>query len=314
MKIEKREGKEIIMNGIISKDHIKGAWIGICLVLLTIFMSCEDPIDVDLEDGGVQLVVDAWLDNRVEDQEIVLTLSQSYFNSADPQVIRDAQVVVNRNDGTIFEFSHIADGRYVWASEGQSIGVEGDVFTLNIDYNNRSYSSSTEIHRVPVIDSVGVEFREDEIFSDDGFFTQFFARDPMGIGDAYWIKTFHNGSFLNKSQELNIAYDAGFDAGSGIDGLIFIPPIRELTNRLDENLLPMPYEEGDTVLVELHSINNQAFNFLEIARDQINNGDNGIFSIPLANTRSNITASDDSLVLGFFNVAGVSTNSRVVGE
>ena len=76
----------------------------------------------------------------------------------------------------------------------------------------------------------------------------------------------------------------------------------------------MPYEEGDTVLVELHSINNQAFNFLEIARDQINNGDNGIFSIPLANTRSNITASDDSLVLGFFNVAGVSTNSRIVGE
>ena len=213
-----------------------------------------------------------------------------------PQVIRDAQVVVNRNDGTIFEFSHIADGRYVWASEGQSMGVEGDVFTLNIDYNNRSYSSSTEIHRVPVVDSVGVEFREDEIFSDDGFFTQFFARDPMGIGDAYWIKTFHNGSFLNKSQELNIAYDAGFDAGSGIDGLIFIPPIRELTNRLDENLLPMPYEEGDTVLVELHSINNQAFNFLEIARDQINNGDNGICLLytspsPRDRTRSRMPSS-----------------------
>lgn len=314
MKIKIREIRKIDVTNFLSKDNMKGICIGISLMIVMSIMSCEDPIDVPLQDGGVQLVVDAWVDNQVRDQEIVLSLSQAYFNSADPQAVRDAQIAITRDDGALFEFVHVEDGRYVWTSNGQSLGQEGDVFTLDIDYDNNSYSSSTAINRVPDIDSVGVEFREDEIFSDDGYYTQFFARDPMGKGDTYWIKTFFNGSFLGKAQELNIAFDAGFDAGSGIDGLIFIPPIREFTNRLDEDLLPIPYELGDTVTVELLSINNQAFNFLEIARDQINNGDNGIFSIPLANTRSNITASDDSLVLGFFNVAGVSTSSRVIGE
>ncbi len=314
MKIERIENRMERINRVMCQDNITVVWMGLAFIILMTIMSCEDPIDVALEDGGVQLVVDAWIDNQVMDQEIILSLSQAYFDSTDPITIRDARVVVSRNDGASFEFSHIGDGRYVWPANGESLGEEGDVFTLNIDYDNKTYTSSTVINRVPVIDSIGIEFRDDEIFSDDGFYTNFFARDPMGIGDTYWIKTYHNGTFLSKPQELNLAFDAGFDAGSGVDGLIFIPPIREFTNRLDEDLLPIPYELGDTVRVELLSINNQAFNFLEIARDQINNGDNGIFSIPLANTRSNVSASDGSLVLGFFNVAGVSVVSRVIEE
>ncbi len=314
MKIERSEVEKSDMKKHLTIYNPKTACLGTCLAIMMIMMSCEDPIDVPLQDGGVQVVVDAWIDNQVKDQQIILSLSQPYFDSSNPEVVKDAQVVVSRGDGALFEFVHVADGRYVWTSNGESLGKEGDVFTLNIDYDNLNYKASTEIHRVPPVDSVGVEFREDEIFLDDGYYTQFYARDPMGKGDTYWIKTFHNGRFLDKSQEMNIAYDAGFDAGSGIDGLIFIPPLRELTNRLDDDLLNIPYEIGDTVEVELHSINNQAFNFLEIARDQINNGDNGIFSIPLANTRGNVTSSDGSLVLGFFNVAGVSKNSRVIGE
>ena len=73
-----------------------------------------------------------------------------------------------------------------------------------------------------------------------------------------------------------------------------------------------PYNEGDVVRVEIHSISNEAFNFLEVARDQINNGDNGIFSIPLANTRTNITSEEGKAVLGFFNIAAVSSASILV--
>ena len=53
------------------------------------------------------------------------------------------------------------------------------------------------------------------------FIVSFFARDPFGAGDTYWIKTYKNGSFLNKPQELNIAYDAAFDGGSASDGIVF---------------------------------------------------------------------------------------------
>lgn len=289
-------------------------YILLACTMVILVMSCEDPIDVTLEDGGVQLVVDAWISNLPEDQVITLTSSQQYFDSSQPPAVTDASVSILSSSGEVFSFEHRGEGRYVWTSNNQTFGSVGDVMELKVDYENSVYSSSATILRVPVIDSIGFEFREDEIFLDDGLYAQFYSRDPMGLGDTYWIKTFYNGEYLDKSQELNIAYDAGFDAGTGIDGLIFIPPVREFVNRLDEDLLSIPYEVGDTVRVEIHSISNQAFNFLEIARDQINNGDNGIFSIPLANARTNITADDGSQVLGFFNVSAVESKERIAGE
>ncbi len=65
----------------------------------------------------------------------------------------------------------------------------------------------------------------------------------------------------------------------------------------------------------VHSISNLAFDYLRIARDQINNGANTIFAIPIANARSNIlTVEGDEIALGFFNVAAISRLDSVIEE
>ena len=274
--------------------------------------SCEDVIQVELEDGGEALVVDAWLNTLEVDQEILLSAAQTYFDGSAPQGIVSAEVLLRRNDGAIFTFLHDEGGKYIWPYASGGLGEVGDSFQLEINYDGQSFQGQSELRRVPQIDSIGIEFREDELFFDDGLYAQFFARDFIGGGDTYWIRTYKNGDFLSKTQSINLAFDAGFDAGTGVDGLIFIPPIRELINELDEDLLQVPYEVGDEIRVEIHSISNEAFDFMEIARDQINNGDNGIFSIPLANTRTNISSTGGLPVLGFFNMAAVSTRTRIV--
>lgn len=284
------------------------------IVSLLLFAACEDVIDVELLEGETALVVDAWVDNLAREQVISLTLSQPFFDNSLPTGIEDAVVTIQRSDDSQIVFTHRGDGQYIYDGTTTTIGEIGEVLDLSIVYQGVTYSATSRINRVPTIDSIGVEFRENEIFSPDGLYAQFFSREPVGLGDTYWIRTFANGDFLNSAQELNIAFDAGFDGGAGVDGIIFIPPIRELTNRLDGNGLPIPYIEGDTVLVEIHSISNEGFRFLETARDQISNGDNGLFSIPQANTRTNVTAEGGLTVLGFFNVAGVSESTRVIGE
>jgi hypothetical protein len=90
----------------------------------------------------------------------------------------------------------------------------------------------------------------------------------------YGRKAYKNGVFLNKPTELNIAYDAAFDAGGGIDGITFITPIRELINRFpdpdtDDDFETAQYVADDQVHVEIHSIINEVFMFLQMARDQI---------------------------------------------
>ena len=282
---------------------------------LLLLFACEDVIDVELDPFEQNLVVDAWLTNQSSDQVVQLSRAQGYFDSSVPSGITNAEVYIDRQDGQRFHFEHSGQGNYVWSPESDQdrLGAVDDSFVLHIDSDEGTFRGEATIFRVPQIDSIGQEFRDDEIFLDDGIYLQFYARDFVGLGDAYWIKAFRNGTYLDKIEELNLAYDAGFDAGTGIDGLIFIPPIRELVNPVDEDLIPQPWDPGDHIRVEIHSMSTDAFNFMEIARDQIANGNNGIFGLPLANTNGNISRNDDgTMALGFFNIAAVSSLEKTV--
>ena len=280
----------------------------ILFLSLLFFIACEDPIDVRLDDAEQQTVVDAWLDNSKQRQEIRISQTLPYFTAEFAPGVENATVTVTRNDGSLFNFEHEADGVYVYnVPQGETLGSVGDQFELTVSVDNDMYTANAEIYRVPEIDSLVQEFRENEVFTDDGIYCQVFARDFEGLGDTYWIKSYRNGQFLNRPFEINLAYDAGFDSGGEVDGFVFIYPIRDLVNEVDTDGIPQPWEVGDDIRVEIHSISNDAFSFLEIMRDQLLNSFNGIFAEPLANTKGNIVhANGDKTVLGVFNVSAVS--------
>lgn len=282
--------------------------------------SCEDVVDIETDPLTPQLVVDAWVNNQSESQQIFLSMTQPYFQNTLPEGISGATVQVIKNENEVFEFTEIEKGNYVWTpSNNEILGEVGDEFSLVIDLDGKTYVSSSTLNRVPPIDSISQELREAELGNPEGIYTEFFARDFIGEGDTYWIKTFKNGEFLNKPSEINFAFDAGFSSGAAVDGLIFIPPIREAINRLpdsdsEDNSDVAPWTQGDEVYVEIHSISLEAFNFLATAQRQMINGDNGIFAEPVINTTGNIICLQDDTeeVLGVFNVAGISNLSRVI--
>ncbi len=285
----------------------------LALIWLVIgFSSCTDQVDVDLQDADALLIVDAWLDNRPQVQNIRLSWSHDYFNSAFTQGLDEAEVNLTRDDGTVFNFTSAGDGNYRWGSQGgDSLGEAEDEFALEIKYNGKTYSAESRFNRVPVIDSIAQEYFESELGRDDGIYTEFFARDLEGDGDTYWIKAYKNGQFLNRPQEMNLAYDAGFSAGSNSDGLIFIPPIRDAINPQDED--NQAWVVGDVCLVEIHSLNLDAFYFMGEAFTQMTNGDATIFALPVANVDGNIRSSDEGEeVLGMFNLAMVSSYEQVI--
>ncbi len=285
----------------------------IAIIVGFFLLGCEDVVDVELGEFPPQLVIDAWVNDMPELQVITLSESATYFDPNQTPRVDDATVTIIRDDNQEFNFQFTENGQYVYdPTESGVLGEVGNTFELQIQYAGQEFCASTELFRVPEIESIELEFR-DEIFFPEGIYAQFIARDFVGLGDTYWIRTFKNGVFRNNPRELNIAFDAAFDGGSGIDGLVFIPPIRDLVNPVDENFTPIPWLPDEIIKIEIHSISQNAFQFMEIARDQMQNGDNGIFALPLANTRSNISnCSSGELALGFFNVASVSSVSRVI--
>jgi len=282
---------------------------------LLVFTSCEDTIDVDLDQNVDQLVVDAWINNNPEKQVIRLTTTAPYFKDSFTPVVTGATVIVTDDAGDTFSFlDNDNDGTYEWIPAiGQTLGQIGTKLRLTISSEGETYTATSQIHRVPSIDSISVRFRDDMLGEPDGIYAELFAKDFVGEDDVYWIKSFKNGEYLNKPDELNIAYDAAFTAGT-VDGVTFIRPIREFVNPTTEDD-ESPYVFGDSIRIEIHSLNLDAFFFLEQVFTQTTIGDNGIFAEPPSNVSTNIENLDlnsKKLPLGFFNVALVSSEEVVV--
>ena len=289
------------------------------LALVLFLASCEDVIEVETGFEESQLVVDAWLDNMDRKQTIRLTQSQDYFDSNFSRGVQGAEVNLVVNGERTIEFTETAPGDYSWTpgSAGE-IGVVGDAYELEIKVGGEIFSGRSEMKRVPRIDSIAQVFEEEQLGIPEGIYAELFATDFVGTGDTYWVRTWKNDTLLNKPLEILVIWDSTFDSGSDLDGVQFIFPIRRGINPIPDDFdsiddLPPPYAPGDSIYVELHSITNDAFRFWSIAQEQMINGENGIFALPVANTRGNVfNQNSNERVLGFFNVSATETASKVI--
>jgi hypothetical protein len=289
------------------------------LLSLLILSSCEEDIVPELEPAEPQIVIDAWINNTPTSQYIRITETLPYFDSLTDAGVKNAIVYIEDNtDNTRYDFNEISPGVYEWVPTTAlpQLGTIQNSYDLNVEIEGETYTATSILNRVPEIDSIVFSYKSESLYP-DGYYAQFYATDLIGAGDTYWIKAYKNGQFLNKANELNLAFDAGFSEGSNIDGTTFIGFIRELINPYDSDEagddLP-PYMPGDSVIVEIHSINYEAFTYLNELRIQTDRpgGFAELFSVPLSNVSSNIIGSDPEGLkpLGFFNMSAKS----VLGE
>jgi len=282
-------------------------------ILLLGFFSCEEVVDIDLKDAPAIVVVDAWITDQSEVQQIVLSQTQPYFNNNEPVGLGGASVQILNSSSEVITFTASAKvGTYSWdpTTDPSFFATIGERYTLSITLaDGTQYSAQSQINRVPEVEEIKFTFQEEEAFQQEGYEGEFLATDFEGSGDTYWIKAYKNGQFLNKPFELNTAYDAGFSAGGNVDGVVFIQPIQGGVQELDEDLATVPYQLGDSLYVEILSITNEAFDFLEQVKIQTqrDGGFAEIFAEPFQNVTTNISsANSEDQVAGFFNVSSVS--------
>ncbi len=275
---------------------------------------CEDAIDIKTETGPAELVVDGWITNKTGPQTIKLTLSAAYFNNSPARPALGAEVSVTDDKGTVYQFmDEKGKGIYRWTpkSDTVALGRIGGKYALQIRYDGEEYAATSEIKRVPKIDSL---VYEEESFPinppkgpKDGYLAQFYARDFVGLGDTYWIKALKSGKLYGTDpNDISLVFDASFSPGSPSDGLVFIQPLRQSIN---VNKL---FSAGDTVGVELHSITLESYYFLFQVRQETTNG--GIFAVPPANIPTNIQnlKPNGKKALGFFGTSAVSRAETVI--
>ena len=195
----------------------------------------------------------------------------------------------------------------------------GSSYTLNIQHDGKEIIAQSTMNRTSTIDSVNFVRGQ---FPEGSYYAEFWSREEAGIGDAYWIKSYVNGIYQNGLDDIITCIDAGASSeGAVIDGIPFIPPIRRGITRFetdDDGGFISPFNKGDSIYVEIHSVTYEAFDFLNKTSIQINRpgGFGELFAVSLSNVPTNLQVVNDNTfpVVGFFNISAVHGMGNTLDE
>jgi hypothetical protein len=275
------------------------------LVLVALGLSsCEDPVDIDIDNGISQLSIDAFINNLDKKQIIHIKQSKEFFDSNEQVPVLNATVKVVDSEGSVYNFlDNNNKGEYSW-DEGILV-KENLTYSLQVAYDGELYTCEEVANPVPQIDSLVVRPAEAGFGGQEpeegAFQVELYAIDLAEREDFYWIKLLRNDSIDSRPGAINTSLDGG---GSGSDGILFIPPVRFV--RLNNG--DRPYKKGETVEVQIHSVNENTYLFFNQVSNQINNS--GLFAVPSSNVRTNIVSSPSDIkkkAIGMFSVSMVAT-------
>lgn len=272
----------------------------ISIFAIVVLTSCEDVIQIKLDEGSKLLVIDAFINDMRNEQKVRLTYTDSYFSGQNPPPVTNGLVVLK--DLTVaknYTFTNMGNGDYTYSiTAADTIAVVTHDYELNVMYDGKIYTSFCKQNRSTVIDSITYHFHKKNAFSDEGYFCKFWAFDPQGPEpDYYWVKAFRNGIMFNKGSQINLALDGAYSAGA--DGFIFIPPIAEAITPFNDL-----YDYADVCRVEIHSISKEAYFFLYQVQQQTTNS--GLFATTPENVRTNINTPEGATkAIGWFQMSSV---------
>src|SRR5690606_32408721 len=158
----------------------------IMLSLTFIVTSCEDVIDVNLNNAEPRLVIDAsikWVKGTAgNEQSIKLTLTAPYFDTEIPPAT-GAEVVLSDSNNT---YVFIEDGNTGIYNNDSFIPVIDETYTLTINYQGEVYTATETLKSVVPIEFV--EQNNEGGFSGEETELKAFYTDPVDEENYYFFE------------------------------------------------------------------------------------------------------------------------------
>ncbi len=277
------------------------------LTLVFLFTSCEDIVEVKLNDENLNLFgVEASI--TTQDEPIVflyktLQVDQDItYPGISGAVVSISDEASPANSITLVE-DESRKGFYRCPQNSNYLGIAGREYTLTIQSQGVTLTAKDKLAKVEPIDSIQIfpSMRGDSLFM--GVFT--YGKETSGIGNYYKWDVFVNDSLLTNGNRLSVASDEFVD-GNYISGLEVYTDFHDTNKAAKERKLNL----GDTIFVKHTSISKFAYYYYFQMINQSSTG--SLFSVPPANIKSNFTSSDGKPVLGLFTARDVSVSNEVV--
>ncbi|WP_438962618.1 DUF4249 family protein [Nonlabens sp.] len=256
------------------------------LLLVLTITSCEDVIELDLNNTAPRLVIDAELELNEDGTTlatVLLTRSNAFYQE-EIITVDDAIVTVTDENGTVFNFNLVALGVY----ENTSLNIQpGASYTLTIIDGSDIYTATQRF--VNTVPYTRVEQNNISGFGDLVEITGFF-NDPAGEENYYLFELIDHTTPSNS--EIDIIDDEFSDGNEALT-VFFI----------DEEDLPV----GSDLTLVIRGIDRRAFTFYDTLIQQTDDGGGGTFNAQPATVRGNIinTTNPEKFPFGYFRVSEV---------
>jgi hypothetical protein len=249
------------------------------LASLTFSGACTKVINLDLPAGKSIPYIDAWITTNTGVQTIKFLDAANYLDSNKAAPVTGAQITLTDiTAAQTYPFTY-SNGAYTYNAGTNAIGIVNHIYKLGILYNGQQFEATDTMKRVTTIDSLTSEFKKQSGGKKEGYYAKLYATDLVGATDYYWIRTLKNGSINYYIPDM-FSIDGAFNEDLS-DGFEFIPPFRDGITANDH-----PYVKGDQVTVILRSLSKPAYDFWDLASQQLTN--NGLFATVLENVPANM--------------------------
>ncbi|TVZ25396.1 uncharacterized protein DUF4249 [Gillisia sp. Hel_I_86] len=258
-------------------------------LMLLILSSCEEVVEVDLQESEPKLVVEASIiwekESLGNNQYIILSSTTSFYNSENPPA-EGANVIINSATEETYQFTEISPGIY----ENTNFKPElYKSYTLSINYKNEFYTASEKM--IPVVDLENIEQTSNGGFNGNDIELKAYYSDPSEIKNYYLLKFF----FENTSLQI---YNDEFTNGN-----------RTFAYFSDEDL-----KSGDQVNFEIQGVSERFYEYLYILSSQAGENNGGPFQTQPTTVRGNIvnTTTPENFAFGYFRLSQSDTLTYLV--
>jgi hypothetical protein len=253
---------------------------------LSVFVSCEEVIKIDLHSAGPELVADGIIEQDSVGW-IRLTGTTDYFNTGEPGYIENATVTLTDEKGESEILDYKGNGLY------RGVSIKGKPFRsyiMQIAGENFSYAASSKLFPAPRLYSVSYK---ESVFQHPGGSMKSYTID-MKFSDDPMAENFYNIEFYNNGKPGDNGYtlirDSFFASG---DTITFSPRW-------------MNFEAGDRVTVKVYSIDRNTYAYYNQLNDILDAGMGG------SSTPYNPVSNFGSSVLGYFRACSGTSFTSVV--
>lgn len=249
-------------------------------------VSCEDIIDVGLNESEPRLVIEAsinWVKNTTgNEQSIKLSLSAPFFNENIPPA-NDAIITITDTNGNVFNF--IEDDNTGIYLNTNFIPVIDETYSLNIDYNGNTYTAVETLKSVTPIDYI--EQNNYGGFTGEDIELKAYYTDPSDEENYYFFEFISDIPVIPTLE----VYNDEFTNGNQIFGFY-----------TEEDL-----ESGDIVIIRNYGISEQFYEYMFILLQQGSGNDGGPFETQPATVRGNCIneSNPDNFPFGYFRLSEV---------